>query len=94
MKAGKKQRAKVVRIKTKKGKVVTFKIPQGLGGWYKLFKEHGQVIKNVRYIGATIALLAVLNMHEVFQTIEFAQETTGTMIWAFVLIGMLSWGFR
>ena len=93
MKAGKK-RAKVVRIKTKKGKVVTFKIPQGTGGWYKWFKSNGQLMKNAKYVGVTIAMLAVINMHEVFQTIEFSQEITGTLIWAFVLLGMLSWGFR
>lgn len=93
----KKERSKEKTVKirlNKKGKAVTFKIPQGLGGWYNWFRGNGQLIKNVKYIGVTIAMFAVIGMHDVFQTIQFTQETTGTMIWAFVLLGMISWGFK
>lgn len=88
-------REKTVKIRlNKKGKTVTFKIPQGLGGWYRFFRDNGQLLKNVRYIGITIAMITVINMQGIFTQIQFTQETTGTLIWAFVLLGMISWGFR
>lgn len=89
-----KKKKKVFNIITKDGKPITFKIPQGLDGWYKWFKNNGDILKNVKYIGVTIAMLVVINMQEVFQAVEFSQEISGTLVWAFVLLGMIGWGFR
>jgi len=93
VKAGKKK-AKILKFKTSKGKVVTFKIPQGMGNWYKWFRENGQLFKSIRYIGVGIAMLTVIGMHDVFQQIQFTQDLTGTLIWAMVLLGMSSMGFK
>lgn len=91
----KRNKEKVLKIRIgKEGKDVTFKIPQGIGGWYKFFMQSTPLLKNIRYIGVTIAMLTVVNMHDIFQQIQFSQELTGTLVWAFVLLGMVSWGFK
>ena len=88
------KKKRVIRFKTSKGKDVTFKLPIGITGWYKWFRGNSEVFKSVRYIGVGIAMLTVIGMHDVFQQIQFSQDVMGTLIWAMVLLGMSSMGFK
>lgn len=100
----KKKKLKVVRkyrINFGNGSSVTFPVPnwKSWKSWVSLFnaimsRDEIKIVRNVRYIITGIAVFALIGMHDVFQQIQFSQETTGTLIWAFVLLGMASWGFK
>lgn len=91
----KKSKGKLIQIKmTKKGKPVTFKLPANLKEWATFFRNMQPIFRSFKFLLSALVILAVINLRDVFTSIDFSQEVSGTIVWVFVLFGLIAWGFR
>lgn len=91
-----KEKEQYIRIE-ENSNIVTFQIPKfprstsELGRFLRTVKPY---IRVFRLGVSVIAVLTVLALHDAFQQVQFTQEVSGTLVWAFALLGMLTWGFK